>query len=105
MLPLFILQIPETKQPPVPKMESPEGYYEEAEPYDVSVNGISQLTLRVGVWEMEDLRYMRTSKQKRGRFIQLVRQNCFLMLVTVDIADLMVVGKKRLLNYSFLTFL
>ncbi|NXX86380.1 AF1L2 protein, partial [Urocolius indicus] len=31
-------KIPETKQPPVPKMESPEGYYEEAEPYDVSVN-------------------------------------------------------------------
>ncbi|XP_009879940.1 PREDICTED: actin filament-associated protein 1-like 2 [Charadrius vociferus] len=30
--------IPETKQPPVPKIESPEGYYEEAEPYDVSVN-------------------------------------------------------------------
>uniref|UniRef100_A0A8D0EFP8 Actin filament-associated protein 1-like 2 n=1 Tax=Strix occidentalis caurina TaxID=311401 RepID=A0A8D0EFP8_STROC len=35
---VFILQIPETKQPPVPKIESPEGYYEEAEPYDVSVN-------------------------------------------------------------------
>ncbi|NXT86862.1 AF1L2 protein, partial [Anhinga rufa] len=32
------LKIPETKQPPVPKTESPEGYYEEAEPYDVSVN-------------------------------------------------------------------
>ncbi|KFV99530.1 Actin filament-associated protein 1-like 2, partial [Fulmarus glacialis] len=31
-------KIPETKQPPVPKLESPEGYYEEAEPYDVSVN-------------------------------------------------------------------
>ncbi|XP_071605568.1 actin filament-associated protein 1-like 2 isoform X5 [Heliangelus exortis] len=31
-------KIPETKQPPVPKIESPEGYYEEAEPYDVSVN-------------------------------------------------------------------
>ncbi|NXN92034.1 AF1L2 protein, partial [Rhinopomastus cyanomelas] len=30
--------IPETRQPPVPKIESPEGYYEEAEPYDVSVN-------------------------------------------------------------------
>lgn len=42
---LFILQIPETKQPLAPKVESPEGYYEEAEPYDVSVNGISQLTL------------------------------------------------------------
>lgn len=45
---LFILQIPETKQPPVPKIESPEGYYEEAEPYDVSVNGISPLTLGGG---------------------------------------------------------
>ncbi|XP_017659682.1 PREDICTED: actin filament-associated protein 1-like 2 isoform X5 [Lepidothrix coronata] len=31
-------KIPETKQPPVPKIESPEGYYEEAEPYDISVN-------------------------------------------------------------------
>ncbi|KAM6067456.1 actin filament-associated protein 1-like 2 isoform 3-T3 [Chlamydotis macqueenii] len=31
-------KIPETKQAPVPKIESPEGYYEEAEPYDVSVN-------------------------------------------------------------------
>ncbi|NXI42760.1 AF1L2 protein, partial [Galbula dea] len=31
-------KIPETKQPLVPKIESPEGYYEEAEPYDVSVN-------------------------------------------------------------------
>ncbi|NWV75071.1 AF1L2 protein, partial [Dasyornis broadbenti] len=31
-------KIPETKQPPIPKIESPEGYYEEAEPYDVSVN-------------------------------------------------------------------
>uniref|UniRef100_A0A8C5T464 Actin filament-associated protein 1-like 2 n=1 Tax=Malurus cyaneus samueli TaxID=2593467 RepID=A0A8C5T464_9PASS len=31
-------KIPETKQPAVPKIESPEGYYEEAEPYDVSVN-------------------------------------------------------------------
>ncbi|XP_015722840.1 actin filament-associated protein 1-like 2 isoform X4 [Coturnix japonica] len=30
--------IPETKQPSVPKIESPEGYYEEAEPYDVSMN-------------------------------------------------------------------
>ncbi|XP_014815659.1 PREDICTED: actin filament-associated protein 1-like 2 isoform X1 [Calidris pugnax] len=33
-------KIPETKQPPIPKIESPEGYYEEAEPYDVSVNGL-----------------------------------------------------------------
>ncbi|NWZ62026.1 AF1L2 protein, partial [Acrocephalus arundinaceus] len=31
-------KILETKQPPIPKIESPEGYYEEAEPYDVSVN-------------------------------------------------------------------
>ncbi|NWR78122.1 AF1L2 protein, partial [Centropus unirufus] len=31
-------KILETRQPPVPKIESPEGYYEEAEPYDVSVN-------------------------------------------------------------------
>ncbi|XP_064370322.1 actin filament-associated protein 1-like 2 isoform X4 [Dromaius novaehollandiae] len=31
-------KIPETKQPLVLKIESPEGYYEEAEPYDVSVN-------------------------------------------------------------------
>ncbi|XP_046305888.1 actin filament-associated protein 1-like 2 isoform X3 [Marmota monax] len=30
--------IPERKQPAVPKIESPEGYYEEAEPYDTSVN-------------------------------------------------------------------
>ncbi|NXA11766.1 AF1L2 protein, partial [Sapayoa aenigma] len=31
-------KIPEAKQPLIPKIESPEGYYEEAEPYDVSVN-------------------------------------------------------------------
>nr|XP_051679616.1 actin filament-associated protein 1-like 2 isoform X5 [Oryctolagus cuniculus] len=31
--------IPERKQLTVPKIESPEGYYEEAEPYDVSLNG------------------------------------------------------------------
>ncbi|XP_059112115.1 actin filament-associated protein 1-like 2 [Peromyscus eremicus] len=30
--------IPERKQLTVPKIESPEGYYEEAEPYDTSVN-------------------------------------------------------------------
>lgn len=30
--------IPERKQLSIPKIESPEGYYEEAEPYDVSVN-------------------------------------------------------------------
>ncbi|XP_077038965.1 actin filament-associated protein 1-like 2 isoform X3 [Agelaius phoeniceus] len=33
-------KILETKQPAVPKIESPEGYYEEAEPYDISVNGL-----------------------------------------------------------------
>lgn len=37
-----MLQIPERKQLTVPKIESPEGYYEEAEPYDTSVNGMSQ---------------------------------------------------------------
>lgn len=57
---VFILQILETKQPPVPKIESPEGYYEEAEPYDISVNGISQL--KGFMWEMEDGRFMRISK-------------------------------------------
>ncbi|XP_065602984.1 actin filament-associated protein 1-like 2 isoform X3 [Cyrtonyx montezumae] len=31
-------KIPEAKQLSVPKIESPEGYYEEAEPYDVSMN-------------------------------------------------------------------
>uniref|UniRef100_A0A8C3S0G2 Actin filament-associated protein 1-like 2 n=1 Tax=Chelydra serpentina TaxID=8475 RepID=A0A8C3S0G2_CHESE len=30
--------IAETKQPSIPKIESPEAYYEEAEPYDISVN-------------------------------------------------------------------
>lgn len=60
---VFILQILETKQPAVPKIDSPEGYYEEAEPYDISVNGISQLTLgRGSVWEMGDLRFMRITK-------------------------------------------
>ncbi|XP_040848003.1 actin filament-associated protein 1-like 2 isoform X7 [Ochotona curzoniae] len=33
--------IPERKQLTVPKIESPEGYYEEAEPYDTSLNGHS----------------------------------------------------------------
>ncbi|KAM5243590.1 actin filament-associated protein 1-like 2 isoform 3-T3 [Hipposideros larvatus] len=33
--------IPERKQFSVPKIESPEGYYEEAEPYDMSLNGHS----------------------------------------------------------------
>ncbi|XP_035883228.1 actin filament-associated protein 1-like 2 isoform X4 [Phyllostomus discolor] len=32
---------PERKQLSIPKTESPEGYYEEAEPYDVSLNGPS----------------------------------------------------------------
>ncbi|XP_032620055.1 actin filament-associated protein 1-like 2 [Chelonoidis abingdonii] len=32
--------IAEMKLPSIPKTESPEAYYEEAEPYDVSVNGI-----------------------------------------------------------------
>ncbi|XP_028629881.1 actin filament-associated protein 1-like 2 isoform X1 [Grammomys surdaster] len=30
--------IPERKQPTIPKIESPEGYYEEAEPFDTSMN-------------------------------------------------------------------
>lgn len=38
---LFIPQIPEQKQLSIPKTESPEGYYEEAEPYDTSLNGTS----------------------------------------------------------------
>ncbi|XP_035931584.2 actin filament-associated protein 1-like 2 isoform X1 [Halichoerus grypus] len=33
--------IPERKQLSIPKIESPEGYYEEAEPYDTSLNGHS----------------------------------------------------------------
>ncbi|KAM9052443.1 actin filament-associated protein 1-like 2 isoform 8-T8 [Megaptera novaeangliae] len=33
--------IPERKQLSIPKLESPEGYYEEAEPYDTSLNGTS----------------------------------------------------------------
>ncbi|XP_019580758.2 actin filament-associated protein 1-like 2 isoform X3 [Rhinolophus sinicus] len=33
--------IPERKQFSIPKIESPEGYYEEAEPYDMSLNGHS----------------------------------------------------------------
>uniref|UniRef100_A0A452HE29 Actin filament-associated protein 1-like 2 n=1 Tax=Gopherus agassizii TaxID=38772 RepID=A0A452HE29_9SAUR len=32
--------IAEMKLPSIPKIESPEAYYEEAEPYDISVNGI-----------------------------------------------------------------
>lgn len=38
----FIPQIPERKQLSIPKIESPEGYYEEAEPYDTSLNGTSR---------------------------------------------------------------
>lgn len=38
---LFLPQIPERKQLSIPKIESPEGYYEEAEPYDTSLNGTS----------------------------------------------------------------
>ncbi|KAM4851734.1 actin filament-associated protein 1-like 2 isoform 2-T2 [Thomomys bottae] len=41
--------IPERKQLAVPKIESPEGYYEEAEPYDTSVNGHSGGFLPTGV--------------------------------------------------------
>ncbi|XP_047409247.1 actin filament-associated protein 1-like 2 isoform X2 [Sciurus carolinensis] len=41
--------IPERKQPAVPKIESPEGYYEEAEPYDTSVNGHSGRFLPAGL--------------------------------------------------------
>ncbi|XP_070488298.1 actin filament-associated protein 1-like 2 isoform X4 [Equus przewalskii] len=33
--------IPERKQLSIPRIESPEGYYEEAEPYDTSLNGHS----------------------------------------------------------------
>lgn len=48
----FMPQIPERKQLTVPKIESPEGYYEEAEPYDTSLNGASpQLGLEVEVGE------------------------------------------------------
>ncbi|XP_054359823.1 actin filament-associated protein 1-like 2 isoform X2 [Pongo pygmaeus] len=41
--------IPERKQPAIPKTESPEGYYEEAEPYDTSLNGHSGGFLPTGV--------------------------------------------------------
>lgn len=82
---VFILQIPETKQPSVPKIESPEGYYEEAEPYDVSMNGTSW-----GVTcEMRDMRFMRMSRLRNVQLLQLVcDRRCFLMLVTRKI-DLM----------------
>ncbi|NP_001338009.1 actin filament-associated protein 1-like 2 isoform 20 [Homo sapiens] len=41
--------IPERKQLAIPKTESPEGYYEEAEPYDTSLNGHSGGFLPTGV--------------------------------------------------------
>ncbi|XP_051002809.1 actin filament-associated protein 1-like 2 [Acomys russatus] len=41
--------IPERKQLAVPKIESPEGYYEEAEPYDTSINGHYRMYLPTGV--------------------------------------------------------
>ncbi|XP_036017467.1 actin filament-associated protein 1-like 2 isoform X4 [Mus musculus] len=41
--------IPERKQPTVPKIESPEGYYEEAEPFDRSINGHYGAYLPTGV--------------------------------------------------------
>ncbi|XP_015413451.1 PREDICTED: actin filament-associated protein 1-like 2 [Myotis davidii] len=41
--------IPERKQLSIPKIESPEGYYEEAEPYDMSVNGHSGRAPSTGV--------------------------------------------------------
>ncbi|XP_020843769.1 actin filament-associated protein 1-like 2 isoform X3 [Phascolarctos cinereus] len=41
--------IPERKQLPVPKIESPEGYYEEAEPYDTSLNGHSGTFSTTGI--------------------------------------------------------
>nr|XP_028709157.1 actin filament-associated protein 1-like 2 isoform X6 [Macaca mulatta] len=41
--------IPERKQLAIPKTESPEGYYEEAEPYDTSLNGHSGGFLPSGV--------------------------------------------------------
>ncbi|XP_037353227.1 actin filament-associated protein 1-like 2 isoform X4 [Talpa occidentalis] len=40
--------IPERKQLSIPKIESPEGYYEEAEPYDMSLNGHSGTFLPTG---------------------------------------------------------
>ncbi|XP_076781718.1 actin filament-associated protein 1-like 2 isoform X3 [Arvicanthis niloticus] len=41
--------IPERKQPIIPKIESPEGYYEEAEPFDTSMNGHYGACLPTGV--------------------------------------------------------
>nr|XP_038959198.1 actin filament-associated protein 1-like 2 isoform X5 [Rattus norvegicus] len=41
--------IPERKQPTIPKIESPEGYYEEAEPFDTSINGHHGAHLPSGV--------------------------------------------------------
>lgn len=50
---LFIPQIPERKQLSIPKIESPEGYYEEAEPYDASLNGTPWA--RAGAWRGQPL--------------------------------------------------
>ncbi|XP_036867284.2 actin filament-associated protein 1-like 2 isoform X5 [Manis javanica] len=41
--------IPEQKQLSIPKTESPEGYYEEAEPYDTSLNGHSGRFIPTGI--------------------------------------------------------
>ncbi|XP_006880223.1 PREDICTED: actin filament-associated protein 1-like 2 [Elephantulus edwardii] len=41
--------VPDQKQLPVPKIESPESYYEEAEPYDTSINGHSGRTPPAGI--------------------------------------------------------
>lgn len=41
---LLIPQIPETKPHSGTKAESPEGYYEEAEPYGISTNGTELLS-------------------------------------------------------------
>nr|XP_036867282.1 actin filament-associated protein 1-like 2 isoform X2 [Manis javanica] len=42
-------KIPEQKQLSIPKTESPEGYYEEAEPYDTSLNGHSGRFIPTGI--------------------------------------------------------
>lgn len=41
---MFPSQVQETVQVSAVKAESPEGYYEEAEPYDASVNGTQFFT-------------------------------------------------------------
>lgn len=47
-------QVPEIKQPSGTKAESPEGYYEEAEPYGISTNGTELFTymLHGRTWSM-----------------------------------------------------